>query len=206
MAELLRKLGNVPPERVLLHPAPGTATEEDVLWYEARASKRLCELVDGTLVEKAMGAVESILAGEAHAALRGFVKPRNLGFVATPDGLVRMVSGRIRIPDVAYFSWDRLPNRALPTEPIFDLAPNLAVEILSKSNTADEMRLKRIDYFKSGVELVWEIAPEKRSVRVYTDVSTFQELTGSAVLDGGSVLPGFTLPLSELFGELDRHG
>lgn len=206
IAELLRKLGNVSPDRVLLHPTPGTATEDDVLWYEARASKRLYELIDGTLVEKAMGALESVMAGEVHSALRSFVKPRNLGIVATPDGMVRMATGRIRIPDVAFFSWDRLPNRALPTEPIFKLAPNLAVEVLSVSNTEEEMRLKRKDYFKSGVELVWEIDHRTRSIRVYTDVNTFLDLSGNAHLDGGSVLPGFTIPLPELFSELDRHG
>lgn len=206
IAELLRKLGGVPPERVLLHPAPGTATEEDVLWYEARANKRLCELIDGTLVEKAMSIRESMFAAWLASLLQDFVRPRNLGLIATSDGMVRMVTGRIRLPDVAFFSWDRLPNRGWPTEPIASFAPNLAIEILSKSNTDEEMRLKRIDYFKSAVELVWEVDPRTRIVRVYTDVNDIRELSGSDELDGGSVLPGFTLPLSELFGELDRHG
>src|SRR4051794_33204310 len=140
IAELLRSLGNVPPERVLLHPAPGTATEEDVLWFEARANKRLCELIDGTLVEKAMSIRESMLAAYVGALLDAFVRPRNLGLIASSDGMVRMVTGRIRLPDVAYFSWDRLPNRAWPTEPIAGFAPNLTVEVLSPSNTAEEMR------------------------------------------------------------------
>ena len=206
IAELLRQLGGVPPERVLLHPAPGTATEEDVLWYEGRANKRLCELIDGTLVEKAMSIRESIFARFVATLLDGFILPRNLGLTATSDGMVRMVTGRIRIPDVAFFSWDRLPNRTWPTEPIASFAPNLAIEILSKSNTDEEMRLKRVDYFKSGVDLVWEIDPRTRVVRVYTDVSNVCEFSGNDQLDGGSVLPGFTVPLSQLFGELDRHG
>lgn len=206
IAELLRQLGGVPPERVLLHPTPGTATEEDVLWYEARANKRLCELIDGTLVEKAMSIRESMFAVFVSTLLDAFVRPRNLGLIATSDGMVRMVTGRVRIPDVAFFSWDRLPNRTWPTEPIASFAPNLAIEILSKSNTDEEMRLKRVDYFKSGVDLVWEIDPKTRIVRAYTDVSSVREFSGNDQLDGGSVLTGFMVPLSQLFGELDRHG
>ena len=206
VARLLQSLGGVPAERVLIHPAPGTATEDDVLWFEARASKRLCELIDGTLVEKAMGVAESIFARHVGTKLDSFVVPNNLGFVATSDCLVRMVTGRIRIPDVAFFPWDRLPNRAWPTEPIAGLAPTLAVEVLSQSNTDDEMRMKRQDYFATGVELAWEIDLKKRRVRVYTSVDAFNELTGTGTLDGGTVLPGFVLPLVQLFGELDRHG
>jgi Uma2 family endonuclease len=206
LADLLERLGGVPPERVRLHPTPGTATEEDVLWLEGRADKRLCELIDGTLVEKAMGFRESRLALYLGTLLDNMVRPLNIGLVTTADGMVWMVTGRIRIPDVAFFSWDRLPGRVCPTEPIPHLAPNLAVEVLSRSNTAAEMLMKRQDYFASGVELVWQVDPVTRLVHVYTTVETFQELTAADTLDGGTVLPGFALPVAQLFGELDRHG
>ena len=79
LAELLQRLGGVEPERVRFQRAPGTATEKDVLEIERREN-RLCELVDGVLVEKAMGYRESLLAGALLVFLRQFVDPRNLGF------------------------------------------------------------------------------------------------------------------------------
>src|SRR5437762_12610438 len=106
-----------------------------------------------------MGFRDSRLAAPLCRILDLFISDRNLGLVTTADGTVRLWAGRVRIPDVAYFSWDRLPGRRLPEEPIPTLAPELAVEVLSRSNTPAEMRLKRQDYFHVGVCLVWESCP-----------------------------------------------
>lgn len=206
LAELLEQLGGISPRRVRYHPFPGTATEADVLALLEAPRKRLCELIDGVLVEKAMGFNESMLAGVVIEKMNGFVRPRNLGIVTVPDGPMRLWVGRIRYPDVAFTSWDRLPGRRPPRVPIPDLAPDLAVEVLSDSNTPAEMALKRQDYFSAGTRLVWEIDPETRSARVYTDPDTFTELTAAGTLSGGEVLPGFALPLAEVFAELDRQG
>jgi Uma2 family endonuclease len=87
------------------------------------------------------------------------------------------------------------------------VAPDLAVEILSPSNTPGEMRGKRDDDFRAGVSLVWEIDPRTRTVAVYHRAETTDAvLTIADTLDGEQVLPGFTLPLADLFGELDRRG
>jgi len=207
LAAVLKKVGNVPPERVLMYPTPGTATEEDVIWFGSRATKRLCELIDGILVEKAMGLPEPMFAFHVGSKINAVVVSKNLGFVASADGLVWIMSGRIRIPDAAFFSWERLPNRAWPTEPISGLSPNLAIEVRSPSNTDEEFRLKRLDYFGSGVELVWEFDHRKRTVRVDRSAEGEpQHLQGNDVLDAGSVIPGFAMPLSELFAVLDRRG
>jgi Uma2 family endonuclease len=206
-AELLERLGNIPPERVRLRPPPGMATEDDVLAALEAPRKRLCELIDGVLVEKPMGYRESVLASLLIELLNAFVRPRNLGLVTSPDGTVRLWAGRVRIPDVAFFSWDRVPGRRVPAEPIPTLAPDLAVEILSRSNTPQEMRFKRQDYFTARVRLVWEIDPVARAVSVYTEVETPAVVLSDAdTLDGGEVLPGFALLLRELFAELDRQG
>src|SRR5215831_15402916 len=138
VAELLERLGNIPPERVRLRPPPGTATEADVLAALEAPRKRLCELIDGVLVEKPMGYTESVLATYLLELLNSFVRPRNLGLVTSPDGTIRLWAGRVRIPDVAFFSWDRMPGRRRPPQPIPTLAPDLAVEILSRSNTPGE--------------------------------------------------------------------
>ncbi|HEY8505263.1 MAG TPA: Uma2 family endonuclease [Gemmataceae bacterium] len=204
VAELLDRFGYVPPERILLRPSP--ATEADVLRLMEAPRKRLCELIDGVLVEKPTGFNESTLAGYLYVLLDNFIRPRNLGLLTTPDGSIRRFPGRVRIPDVAFVSWDRLPGRRRPAEPIPDLVPDLAVEVLSASNTAEEMRRKREEYFRAGVRPVWEIDPAARTATVYTAPDRGNTLGEADSLDGGEVLPGFRLPLRELFAELDRQG
>jgi Uma2 family endonuclease len=205
LADLLEQLGGLAPERVRFCPPPGTATEQDVLEVHGREG-RLCELVDGVLVEKGMGFLESVLASALIESLRSFVSPRNLGLVTGEAGMMRLVFGLVRIPDVAFISWDRLPGRRVPTEPIPDLPPDLAVEVLSESNTPGEMTRKRREYFVAGVRLVWFVDPMGRTVEVYTAPDQSTVLREAHTLEGGAVLPGFALPLQELFAELDRQG
>lgn len=206
LSDLIDALGGISPTRIIRCPPPGTATEADVLKLLEAPRKRLCELIDGVLVEKPMGWKESVLAGFMITSLSNFVRPRKLGLVATPDGTIRLWPGRVRIPDVAFISWDRLPGRRLPDAPIPEIAPEIAVEVLSESNTKKEMETKRDEYFRAGVRLVWEIDPETRTIAVYTSPSNFTILKQSDLLDGGPVLPGFTLRIAEIFAELDEHG
>jgi Uma2 family endonuclease len=110
------------------------------------------------------------------------------------------------LPDIGLFRWSRLPGRRIPTQPIPDLAPDLAIEILSTSNTPREMENKRRDYFGAGTHLVWEVDPTARRVRVYTGVNEFSTLSESDTLDGGDILPGFSLVVQDMFSELDRQG
>jgi Uma2 family endonuclease len=205
LADLLDRLGGISAERVRFHPAPGTATETDVIEVDAHED-RLCELVDGVLVEKAMGLHESLLAIALAGILRMFVIPRNLGLVSGADGPFRLFPGLVRLPDVAFVSWDRIPGGRVPEAPIPDLAPDLAVEVLSDSNTKLEMARKLGEYFAAGVRLVWMIEPKTRTVTIHDAPDRFTMLDASQTLDGGDVLPGFALPLSDLFAELDRQG
>jgi Uma2 family endonuclease len=205
VAELLERLGNVPAHRVRMRPAPGQATEADVLALHDRGD-RLCELVDGVLVEKAMGYSESLLAGFLIHCLWRFLDQRPLGLVAGADGMLRLTRGLVRIPDVSFISWERLPDRVVPRAPIPQLAPDLAVEILSASNTEAEMTRKIGEYFDAGSRLVWIIDPQLRTLIVYTAPGRSITLTETHTLDGGSVLPGFTLSLKEFFAKLDQSG
>ena len=205
LSDLVERLGGFSLSRILSVPAPGTATEADVLEAERRYN-RLYELVDGALVEKGMGFAESLLACALIHILRTFDIPRNLGVVSGADGTVRLFPGLVRIPDVAFTSWDRLPDRKIPKEPIPSLAPNLVIEVLSASNTGPEMQRKRGEYFAAGVQVIWEVDPKTRTVDVYTTDGSVTRLSGVETIDGGAVLAGFALPLGELFAELDRHG
>ena len=203
VADLLAAVGNVPPERVRLVPAPGTATARDVLEIHDREG-RLCELVDGTLVEKAMGYQEGQLGFVLMGYLWEFLKRQDLGIAAGPDGMLKLTTGLVRIPDISYVSWDRLPGRKRPTAPIPRLPLDLAVEILSKGNTKAEMARKLREYFEAGTRLVWLIDPKRRTIRVYTTLDRPQVLGEGDTLDGGDVLPGFALAVTTLFDEATR--
>jgi Uma2 family endonuclease len=200
LADLRQRLGGIPLERIWFHPAPGTATEKDVIDAEVREN-RLCELVDGTLVEKAIGFDESRLAvGLAHL-VKSYLDKHDLGICVGADGMMRIAPGLVRIPDLSFITWDRLPGRESPREPIPDLAPDLAVEMLSEGNTKAEMTRKVREYFEAGVILDWLIDPRKRTARVFSTTEKSALVRADQSLDGGPVLPGFVLPLADF---LDR--
>jgi Uma2 family endonuclease len=204
LADLVDRLGGIPLVRIRYHPLPGTATVEDVVCIEAREG-RLCELVDGVLVEKAMGFRESLLAMAIGQWLRDFVAPANLGLVTGSDGMMQLFAGLVRIPDVAFISWANVPGGRVPDHPVPLLAPDLAVEVLSRTNTPGEMRLKRSEYFAAGTGLVWIVDPDRRVVSAYTSPDESHEYAEDEQLDGGQVLPGLSISLRELFSELDRR-
>ena len=202
MTDLVHRLGGISPDRIRMNPPPGTATINDLLDH----GNELCELIDGTLVEKVMGIRESLLGSFLAELLGPFIRQRNLGILTGADGSYEMLSGLVRLPDVAFVSWDRLPGRRVPSQPIPDVVPDLAIEVLSKSNTPGEMAGKRDEYFRAGVRLVWEFDPRARTARIYSAADKYRDLAVADVLSGDPVLPEFTLPLSQLFAELDRHG
>lgn len=198
LSDLLEDLGGIDPRRVILKPAPGTAKQADLLRIN-ESKITLCELVDGTLVEKGMGYEESELAVLLSHALLVFVKRHDLGVVAGESGGLRLGPGLIRVPDVSFISWDVIPDRDRRKAPVPKIAPTLAVEILSKSNTKAEIDRKIREYFTAGTQLVWIIDPEKQTVRVHTSALEFKLLAKHDLLDGGTVLPGFRLKLEEFF-------
>ena len=203
LADILRQLGGISPKRIRFRPAPGTATEEDVVKIRDR-ERRLFELVDGVLVEKVMGYWESVLAIELAGLLRDFVKPRKLGTLAGEAGMLRLSPGLVRIPDLSFISRARLAHHRRARAPILPLAPDLAIEVVSEGNTRREMARKVSEYFASGCRLVWLVDPRTRTVAVYTSTAKPIMLTEKQVLTGGDVLPGFRLPLRKLFGLRDE--
>jgi Uma2 family endonuclease len=201
MAEVLEQLGDISPVRVRLHPAPGTATEKDLLQLR-KQTKLLYELVEGTLVEKVMGSLESSLGCDLIRLLGNFLDQNPLGFLLGPDGAVRLLPDLVLIPDISFISWEQLPRRERPREPISSLAPALAVEILSPSNTKKEMERKVRQYFLGGVQMVWFVDGDARTVQVFTVPDQVVTLSEDQTLDGGAVLPGFSLPLRRLFAQV----
>ena len=203
-AQLAERFGEIPLNRIRHDPLPGLATEQHVIEIHAH-EKRLYELIEGVLVEKTVGTYECSLAALIVQILGSFVRGKNLGVVLAADGMMRLFLGTVRIPDVSYISWERWPHEQVMQEAIADLAPELAVEVISPGNTEKEMADKLRDYFNAGVRLVWYIYPSSREVKVYTSPDNLTLLNEQQALDGGDVLTGFQLELRELFAEPRRE-
>jgi Uma2 family endonuclease len=195
----MEQLGGVPLERIRMDPPPGTATEKDVLAAERQPRKRLCELIDGVLVEKAMGTPEALLATILGRLIGNYVDQEKLGLVIGADGMLRLFPDQVRIPDVCFIAWSRLPDGELPKRPIANVVPNLAVEVLGPGNTKKEMDRKLRDYFAAGVELVWVVEPKTQTAKVYTSPGDIEQFSSTGSLDGGAVIQGFRLQLQDIF-------
>jgi Uma2 family endonuclease len=205
VADLLHRLGNIPARRVRLHPTPGAATVRDAIAANERKDKTaLYELVDGTLVEKPMGYEESALAMRLGRFLGNFVDPRSLGIITGEAGMLQIGEGLLRMPDVAFVAASSFPGGKPPKGPAPAIAPDLAVEVLSKSNTKAEISRKLREYFAAGTKLAWIVDPKKRTVVVHSSPTVSTRLELGDTLDGGDVLPGFLLPLAELFPNAAR--
>lgn len=203
--DVIRHFPGIAASRIRLEPTPGTATEDDVARIHDLEG-RLFELVDGTLVEKIMGYRESFVAAFLIIRIGNFVLPRKLGKVSGADGMMKLFPKLVRIPDVAFASWQRFEGGKVPKRPVPSLVPDLAVEVLSEGNRAAEIERKLDDYFRAGVRLVWLVDCDRRTVTVYTSRTDPQVLDSAATLTGGDVLPGFELPLAQLFAQLDESG
>jgi Uma2 family endonuclease len=109
---------------------------------------------------------------------------------------------RNRRPDVAFVSYERWPKERAdhPTENAWPVVPELMVEVVSPTDLADELLEKVLEYFEAGAKAVWAISPVARYALVYDAPKQVRGLTAEDALDGGAVLPGFTLPLAALFG------
>ena len=204
--DVIDQLGGVPPSRILLRPIPGTATEADAIAVHEK-KRILCELVDGVLVEKGMGYIESLIAGAIYALIRAFVRERRLGVVSVADGPYRLDDGLVLIPDVAFVGWERLPGGRIGRESIAEVAPDLAVEVLSAGNTKAEMARKLRLYFAAGTRSVWLVDPNARTIAIHDDGAEhpcrYERLD---VIELREILPGFRLSLDDLFSELDETG
>jgi len=161
----------------------------------------LYEVVDGQVVEKKMSARETEIASILVGMLTPYLRTNRLGkvvgemlFRINPENDLR------RRPDVAFVSHARWPfNRRVPNVPVWDMVPDLAIEVVSPSNSASTILRKVHEYFKAGVARVWVVYPEQTEVYIYSTPQQVQVVGIGQELDGGDLLPGFRLPVAVLF-------
>ncbi|NNJ27008.1 Uma2 family endonuclease [Alienimonas chondri] len=205
VAELAERFGSLPAWRVRTTPPPGTATREDA--ERLRDSGDLCELVDGTLIEKTVSYATSVIAIRVAWLLMDYVERHNLGWVGGSDGYVDLYGGTLqRAPDVSLVLDEQYPD-GLPRRGYVEGAPALCVEVVSPDNTRPEMARKRREYFENGCRLCWTIYPatddqpatcEAHTPETGPDEGAGTVLTEADALTGGDVLPGFSVPFAKV--------
>ena len=201
MRDFLRALGDIPLERIVFDPWPGTATEADCLLYGERSGP--AEMIDNALVEKAVGYWEESIGSLLLAHMRIHADTHDLGIVNGAAAQMRVVGGNIRLPDVTFVTKARAPTRDLPVP---DLSPDLIVEVLSAGNTPAEIDRKLREFFAGGTRLAWVVDRRSRTVAVHRGaVGPAVVLTEADALDGEDVLPGFAMPVADLFAGLPRE-
>jgi len=160
----------------------------------------LYEVIDGCIVEKTMGAYECWLASVVFELIHPYIKANPLGRVVQEMIFdLRPHVDRERRPDVAFVSFERWArDRRIPRVRSWAGIPDVAVEIISRTNTGDEVAEKLEEYFKVGVRQVWVVYPRQSKIYVYTSTTKVRVLAPGDELDGGDVLPGFRLSITEL--------
>lgn len=165
----------------------------------------LFEIVGGQKVEMPpMSSFAVLIATRLVGELYLFMKSHPLGHPVMEDIFhLPLPVDRNRRPDVAFVSYERWSKDRPRNEQenAWGVVPDLAVEVISPHDLAEETMDKIHEYFQAGVRLVWVVYPRHRLVHVYESLTSIHVLTRQDYLDGGAVLPGFRLPLKEIFVE-----
>lgn len=159
------------------------------------------ELVYGELKSMSpAGAYHGSIAMQVAMALATYAKQRQLGrvFAAETGFLLSRNPDTVRVPDVAFVSRERLERIGIPSG-YWPGAPDLAVEVVSPNDTYADVQDKVYDWLDAGTRLVLVVNPRKQTVAVYRPPRQASLLAVGDVLDGADVLPGWVLPVSDIF-------
>jgi Uma2 family endonuclease len=187
-----------PPPR---HTAPAPRPDP----YENGQPDALFEVVNGVRVEKPMSVFESKIAGLLFVRLETHCEANRLGQALIETLFTIPVSKNDRKPDVAFVSFQTWPaNRAIPRVRAWPIAPDLAVEVVSPTDQMFDVLAKLVEYFAGGVKQVWLVFSNVEQVYCYTSPTAVRILTRSDELTAEPLIPGFRLPLAELFPRHDE--
>ncbi len=160
------------------------------------------ELVDGHLVERGMGFEAGLVAGELFLQIANHCKKHKLGYVNQGgDGSYQCFPHNprlVRKPDVSFVRYGRFANEEIPSGHA-QLAPDLAVEVISPNDLCEEVEKKIGEYIRAGVRLIWIVSPENRTVLVHHPDGLARRLVETDELQGEDVLPGFRCLVGDLF-------
>ncbi len=171
-------------------------------------ASKFYEVVDGQILENPpMGTEESILASFLQDLMGPFARTNRLGRVATETlFLIDRARKLKRRPDLAFVSDRRWPlRRRIPQTEAWEVVPDLAVEVVSETNSANAVVIRLEEYFRTGVSRVWVVYPVVSKVYVYDSPARVRILQLGDDLDGEDLLPGFRVPLATLFEDLGEE-
>jgi len=163
---------------------------------------------DGTRLELLKGEIVAVsrpnwehgeIAGNVYSIIKGYLRKKQVGRVSVESGVItERAPDTLRGPDVSFMSKERMPLDERMNH-YASVTPDLCVEVLSPSNTRAELNEKMAEYFSTGARMIWLIDPDERSVTIYEQPDEGRVYKGRSVISGGSVLPGFTCTVAELF-------
>jgi Uma2 family endonuclease len=184
--------------------APHSSAEQGAAWVE---NVERYEVIDGVRVAREpVGAFETVLASWLCLLINSFAAGKKLGLAVNEVLFVLLNASRDlkRRPDMAYVSYGRWPSGVIERAPAWNIVPDLAVEIVRPGNLAEEIDNELTDYFRSGVRLVWVFYPDSGRGYVYRSLTQVRILERTDTLDGGEVLPGFRLPIAQLYEAVNK--
>ena len=176
-----------------------TVPEFQALEARPENASRILELVDGEIIEKMPSFTPSRIAAWISFYISQYILQNHSGYVTGEAGGYIMSAGNVFNPDVGYISKERLPQEPEREAPV---PPDLAVEVKSPTDSKRKLRQKAEKYLASGTRLVWLVFPDEGVVEVYEPESDVRTVSGAEVLDGGRVLPGLTITVKQIFGNL----
>ena len=180
-------------------------TVEEFLMLPEREEKE--ELVRGKVrVNPPAGGPHGAAGASLIACLVAHVTSRKLG-VVFGDGVgyqLMQIPHTVRVPDASFVREDRMPVEGVGPG-LFKFAPDIAIEVLSPSETASEVQEKIDDYLVAGTSLVWVVDPVRRTVMIVSRNAPLQLLHEPDTLDGGDVLPEFSCAVSDIFYRISRE-
>lgn len=158
------------------------------------------ELVQGVVVEFPLGGVRhGVVCGNTSYALRAWTRPIGHGIVACGSGVItERDPDSVRGPDVLFVSRQRWPHDQAP-EGFLEVAPDLAVEVLSTNDVWKDVLTKTSEYFDAGVREVWVVDPDLKTVQVFRPDKPPRTLRASDMIESDDVLPGFSCPVDDFF-------
>ncbi len=158
------------------------------------------ELLDGVLVKMSPpGALHGSVGGNAHALLWLYLRQHPIGRVFDEVGVIlRRNPDRVRAPDVSFLAAERIPAGGIPRG-YLEVVPDLVIEVLSPTDRRREVEEKIHEWLQGGARIVWLLDPDRRTVTVYEGGRPPRVLSESETLTAEPVLPGFSVPVGELF-------
>ena len=172
--------------------------------FEASPFAETHELIRGELYPiMPAGTLHGVVTNRLSAYLTFFVLENDLGEITAAETGFKLINQSTVGADIGFIGKENLARFGI-SDSFFPTAPDLAVEVVSPSNSSDEISTKVEDYLKSGSRLVWIVYPKRKIVVVYRTNNTVSFLSETDELEGEDLLPNFRLPLKKIFGNLPQ--